>query len=367
MSKIDIDKFVAFEYKRQLQFTPSNAKNYLLMAFDKALKEQGLCYKDGEIIEIESKPANSFQISKDLQESEDEKIRKELILFVKGNIQDEESEQRKDYLAWLEKQKIIDVLDEEERKFADDVDSYRKDMDEFYKKGYNAGREAEKQDWLEKQTEQKPTEVAESEDEKIRKAIVNAIHNYAYRLEEKIPTEWLTWLEKQGEQKPVNVKPHLPDGSIAYDRGFEEAQEYLSERGFDIPWNDCDVFVDERYITQTIANVLTWGDEHPKQKIVWPRFSVGDEIRLKGSYLSYIVKEVSNNEYRLEDYLAITKLLPISEQDNWELIGKLIDTPVWTNEDDFQMECVLKILHDDAYLEYRNWLKSIKQRIQKGE
>ena len=40
-------------------------------------------------------------------------------------------------------------------------------------------------------------ELAESEDEKIRKAIVNAIHNYAYRLEEKIPTEWLTWLEKQ--------------------------------------------------------------------------------------------------------------------------------------------------------------------------
>ena len=113
MSKIDIDKFVAFEYKRQLQFTPSNAKNYFLMALDKALAEQGLCYKDGEIVELSnfeqngknSKPANSFQISKDLQESEDEKIRKELILFVKGNIQDEESEQRKDYLAWLEKQK----------------------------------------------------------------------------------------------------------------------------------------------------------------------------------------------------------------------------------------------------------------------
>lgn len=107
MSKIDIDKFVAFEYKRQLQFTPSNAKNFFLMALDKSLEEQGLCYKDGEIIEIESKPANSFQISKDLQESEDEKIRKELILFVKGNIQDEESEQRKDYLAWLEKQKPV--------------------------------------------------------------------------------------------------------------------------------------------------------------------------------------------------------------------------------------------------------------------
>ena len=114
MSKIDIDKLVAFEYKRQLQFTPSNAKNFFLMALDKSLEEQGLCYKDGEIIEIEQQPDNSFQISKDLQESEDEKIRKELILFVKGNIQDEESEQRKDYLAWLEKQKYVWDNDDEQ-------------------------------------------------------------------------------------------------------------------------------------------------------------------------------------------------------------------------------------------------------------
>ena len=38
------------------------------------------------------------------KESEDERIRQELITFVKGSIQDEESEQRKTYLAWLEKQ-----------------------------------------------------------------------------------------------------------------------------------------------------------------------------------------------------------------------------------------------------------------------
>lgn len=36
--------------------------------------------------------------------SEDERIREELITFVKGSIQDEESEQRKAYLDWLEKQ-----------------------------------------------------------------------------------------------------------------------------------------------------------------------------------------------------------------------------------------------------------------------
>lgn len=48
-----------------------------------------------------------------------------------------------------------------------------------------------------------------------------------------------------------------------YNMTFEEAQEYISRRGFDIPWNDCDVFVDERNITQTVANVLKWADENP--------------------------------------------------------------------------------------------------------
>ena len=48
-----------------------------------------------------------------------------------------------------------------------------------------------------------------------------------------------------------------------YNMTFEEAQEYISRRGFDIPWNDCDVFVDERAITQTVANVLKWADDNP--------------------------------------------------------------------------------------------------------
>ena len=43
---------------------------------------------------------------------------------------------------------------------------------------------------------------------------------------------------------------------------FADAQEYVSKRGFDIPWNDCDVFIDEREITRTVGNVLKWADEH---------------------------------------------------------------------------------------------------------
>lgn len=84
----------------------------------------------------------------ELQESRDERIRKEIIKYIKTGTY------HKDWITWLEKQKTIDVLDKEEREFADNVDSYRKDMDEFYKKGYNAGREDAIEDtcnWLSQQ------------------------------------------------------------------------------------------------------------------------------------------------------------------------------------------------------------------------
>ena len=51
-----------------------------------------------------------------------------------------------------------------------------------------------------------------------------------------------------------------------YNMTFEEDQEYISKRDFDIAWNDCDVFIDERYITQTVGNVLKWADNNPKWK-----------------------------------------------------------------------------------------------------
>jgi len=108
----------------------------------------------------------------------------------------------------------------------------------------------------------------------IRPSIKDSKNNIAKELVRYLPycddiskdtkERWISWLKTQDDQNPADIKPHCPNGSIPYDRGFEEAQEYLSERGFDIPWNDCDVFVDTRYVTQTIANVLTWADEHPK-------------------------------------------------------------------------------------------------------
>ena len=106
----------------------------------------------------------------ELKESEDERIRKRIIHALHGDVL--EMSEIKEAVAWLEKQKTIDVLDKEEKEFADNVDSYRKDMDEFYKKGYNAGREAEKQYWFEKQRKQKlPIENLPSEMKTIEESL----------------------------------------------------------------------------------------------------------------------------------------------------------------------------------------------------
>lgn len=57
----------------------------------------------------------------------------------------------------------------------------------------------------------------------------------------------------QIEKRAVAIK-----NSQNYHMSFEDAQDYISKCGFDIPWNDGDVFVDDREITRTIGNVLKW-------------------------------------------------------------------------------------------------------------
>lgn len=58
---------------------------------------------------------------------------------------------------------------------------------------------------------------------------------------------------EQIEKRAVAIKD-----SQNYHMSFEDAQDYISMCGFDIPWNDGDVFVDDREITRTIGNVLKW-------------------------------------------------------------------------------------------------------------
>lgn len=232
-------------------------------------------------------------------------------------------------------------------------------------------------------------ELTESEDERIKKEILSFLKDFKRDHYRNLDfSSWIAWLEKQGEQKPtdlrtwkyivadvltakngigqylddpwttevaerlqerfgnikqksVDVKPHIPDGSTDYDKGYEEAQRYLSERGFDIPWNDGDVFVDERYVSQTVANVLAWGDEHPKQNLEKqgeqilansaktcknePKFQIGDWVILGNSHNSlYQIEKIENYKYYLRHYLGGAMPLNFSDEK---------DLKLWTIDD----------------------------------
>lgn len=116
-------------------------------------------------------------------------------------------------------------------------------------------------------------EIADSEDERIRKAAVwyleHATERCAANYHGITPKEIIAWLEKQKEQIPYIdfvIKPHKGDDNNPYDMRVSEAQEYAIKRGFGIPFNDGEVYVDERHLTQTIGNILRWADEHPKEQ-----------------------------------------------------------------------------------------------------
>lgn len=101
----------------------------------------------------------------------------------------------------------------------------------------------------------------EDEDEKVRKAIINAIHNYAYRLEEKIPTEWFAWLEKQARQKYTQK-----DVDYAYLKGVNTTKR-MFEKQQKSAWSE----EDEQYVKDILALIIghSLSTHSIKQVQVW--------------------------------------------------------------------------------------------------
>ena len=178
-------------------------------------------------------------------------------------------------------------------------------------------------------------ELAESEDERIRKELLESF-KYQQR-ESRTDKEWLNgiklsevvaWLEKQAEkksaddiQKPTDIKIHQGDKNNPYDMSFEEAQNYITKRDFDICLNDCAIYVDDRYITQTIANVLRWADDNPKQRDnkIEPKFKVGDYIRHNKANIICKVISVNSSSYYVENVETGGRIKLFNAEQNFHL------------------------------------------------
>jgi hypothetical protein len=98
----------------------------------------------------------------------------------------------------------------------------------------------------------------------------------------------------QKEQKPAIMKPHKGNDCNHYDMGVSEAQEYAINRGFGIPFNDGEVFIDERYMTQTIGNILRWADEHPKEQKPVECIEFANEFE---NQVSHLLASLMNGEW----------------------------------------------------------------------
>ena len=276
-------------------------------AYDEAFE------KAKEILEMTSDKSAIYTIFPGLEEPEDERIRKEIISALK---------------------------------FANDTGVYDKHIA-----------------WLEKQGEQ---------NEKMKKDIAEFIFNSKEDIKHRY--DWIKCLgydihfidkEKQDEQKPVDdiqkpidIKIHQGDKNNSYDMSFEDAQDYISKRGLDICLNDDDVFVDDRYITQTIGNVLRWADDNPKQKPadkVEPKFKAGDVVKDIEDGKVLTIRTVTKDKYIYTD----DSFDWIKYQDTYVLVEQ---KSAWSEEDESRYSSCLYMLERETSL--YNWFKSIKCKLQ---
>ena len=81
---------------------------------------------------------------------------------------------------------------------------------------------------------------------------------------------------KSENVRTVNIKENV-ETSEDCNMTFEDAQAYCSKRGIDVPWNDGDIYIDERELTRSVGNVLKWADEHPIVELPkWKRMPLSD-------------------------------------------------------------------------------------------
>ena len=141
-------------------------------AYDKAL-ERARAINNGKDVDVESGTTICEYIFPELKESEDEKIRKEIISILRNTYWTSSRNRFNELVAWLEKQgdkdKLIQELGEYKVKYTQEV--------------------------LEKHI----TSISNKDDERLRKNTIAFLKDFA-ELGYENAVECIAWLEKQGNQ-----------------------------------------------------------------------------------------------------------------------------------------------------------------------
>ena len=195
--------------------------------------------------------------------------------------------------------------------------------------------------FIRKDVEEVFPELAESNDEKIRKEIVDFItSSNKYGTNERCEA-WLAWLEKQGE--PIEINPSEFD--LHLNKLLKQFESLPKE----------ELISNLSYYLNVIQNDGTYKIEKQGQKLAW---SEEDEI----DTLFNLVKMYHG------DYIDMpekNKLL------NWlvALKGRVQPKQEWSEEEEFRINRIvaclenLNVADNDILLEDVDWLKSLKERI----
>ena len=228
-------------------------------------------------------------------------------------------------------------------------------------------------------------ELAESEDEKIRKAL---IENFKFfggehletskwgKNDDLLVTDIIAWLEKQGE---TFTKRDVDD---AYLKGVCDAKQELEKQGEPIEINPTefdtrlqnligqfDSLPKEELLgslgfwTNVVQNDGIYKDEKQgEQKPIYHKFRVGDEIKTQKE-ASLTITKIDDNGYWSEDLF----ICDFDEECIWDLVEQ---KPVeWSEEDEENLQHSIAAIHTADYYtledknEMENWLKSLKDRI----
>ena len=221
-------------------------------------------------------------------------------------------------------------------------------------------------------TEEIFPELKESEDERIRKEIIELLRNWAslHYISKEQFSERMAWLEKQGEQKPCMVQwkgDNLKEviGFTGKDKNFEkwfksfeEYEKYVHEH------NDIFKLFNENgshyeipvgaWIVKTPDGYNIASNAVLKQKSVdkiEPRFKVGDWVVNKFGD-SWHIDSLDKKNYQVSDGKGNYNYFPISKQDEMHL---------WTIQDakdgdvifyDEGWICIFKCIHGIWYSSY---------------
>ena len=275
-------------------------------AYDEAIERAKKLYSNGIAEEI----------FPELKESEDEKIRKEIISILRNTYWTSNRNRFNELVAWFEKQgdkdKLIQELGEYKVKYTQEI--------------------------LEKHI----TSMSNKDDERLRKNTISFLKEFA-ELGYENAVECIDWLEKQDEQKPCmvqwkgdNLKEVISftgkDKNFEkWFKSFEEYEKYVHEHNdifklFDENGNHYEIPVGA-WIVKTPDGYNIASNAVLKQKSankIEPKFKVGDRIRHKVTNKDdvYEITKVYDDSYGIAGFNWV---IYIKYQDQYELVPNKFD------------------------------------------